>query len=112
MLTRHHQKYVNRALVDTCIDKTQKILDEILAHPPADEHAVRPQLLREIAHVLPQAKTLRGEKDLATINNYFQGLVRYSILDSWRCQSEIENSLAQHLLQLADVYKKWYGKYP
>jgi len=108
-LNRHNRKKVNRALVDACIDQAQEVLDEMLANPPDnDSNPPRLHLLCEIAHVLPQAKTLRGEKDLMTINSYFQGLVRYSILDYWQCQTAIEDKLAQHLIRLATAYNCWY----
>jgi len=109
-LNRHNRKKVNRALVDTCIDQAQETLNEMLASYPSvnDSSAPSLHLLREIAHVLPQAKTLRGERDLRTINSYFQGLVRYSILDHWQCRTAIEDKLADHLMRLARAYALWY----
>jgi len=108
-LNRHNRKKVNRALVDACIDQAQETLNEMLAQRPVnDPSAPSLHLLREIAHVLPQAKTLRGERDLRTVNSYFQGLVRYSILDCWQCQTDIEDKLADHLMQLARAYALWY----
>jgi len=106
------KKHMDWAQIEIGIDQAHATIQALLVNPPTNKYAVRPQLLREIAHVLPQAKTLRGERDLNTINNYFQGLVRYSILDSWQCETEMEKLLASQLIELARTYEKWYETRP